>query len=223
MELDDLRRQWRQAEPAKTKLALSAGELSELLARQSGGVVEQLRRNARLELRINYVVLVAAGVLTAFASERWLRLFGGVLTLLALVCIYYFYRKLGLLRNMDNPAGDLRAHLTRMASGLRGLIRFYYRLTLATIPVTVLIMALMAVSELHTKLTPFKLGIVGVVMVALAAFLYLPTAHVTAKYLQRLYGQHLDRLEGQLRELDEPAPALPPGTAQGRILPLGAG
>jgi hypothetical protein len=214
MELDDLRRQWRQAEPGKAIGALSTGELTALLARQSGGVVEQLRRNARLELRINYAVLVASAVLAALASELWLRLFGGVLTLLAVICIFYFYRKLGLLRTMADPAGDLRAHLTRMASGLRGLIQFYYRLTLATIPVTVLIMGLMAVSEFYTKLTPSKLGIIAAVLVVLAIFLYLPTSHVTAKYLQRLYGQHLDRLEGQLRELDEPA-ALPPPTAQG--------
>lgn len=214
MELDDLRRQWRQAEPVKASGRLSASELTELLARQSSGVVDQLRRNARLELRINYGVLVASVLLVARASELWLRLFGGVLTLLAVVCIFYFYRKLGLLRSMDNPAGDLRAHLTRMASGLRALIRFYYRLTLAMIPVTVLIMGVMAVSEARITLTSSKIWIIAAVLVVLAIFLYLPTAHFTAKYLQRLYGQHLDRLEGQLRELDEPTSALPPLTAQ---------
>jgi hypothetical protein len=212
MELDDLRRQWRQAEPVKASGTLSAGELTALLARQSGGVVEQLRRNARLELRINYAVLVASAVLAIRASELWLRLFGGVLTLLAFVCIFYFYRKLGLLRTMDDPAGDLRAHLTRMASGLRALIRFYYRLTLAMLPITVLIMGVMAVSESRAHLTTFKLGLIAAVLVVLAVFLYLPTAHITAKYLQRLYGQHLDRLESQLRELDEPTGALPPPT-----------
>jgi hypothetical protein len=212
MELDDLRRQWRQAEPVKANGTLSAGELTALLARQSGGVVEQLRRNARLELRINYAVLVASAVLAIRASELWLRLFGGVLTLLAFVCIFYFYRKLGLLRTMDDPAGDLRAHLTRMASGLRALIRFYYRLTLAMLPITVLIMGVMAVSESRAHLTTFKLGLIAAVLVVLAVFLYLPTAHITAKYLQRLYGQHLDRLESQLRELDEPTGALPPPT-----------
>jgi hypothetical protein len=212
MELDDLRRQWRQAEPVKASGTLSAGELTALLARQSGGVVEQLRRNARLELRINYAVLVASAVLAIRASELWLRLFGGVLTLLAFVCIFYFYRKLGLLRTMDDPAGDLRAHLTRMASGLRALICFYYRLTLAMLPITVLIMGVMAVSESRAHLTTFKLGLIAAVLVVLAVFLYLPTAHITAKYLQRLYGQHLDRLESQLRELDEPTGALPPPT-----------
>ncbi|WP_261990448.1 hypothetical protein [Hymenobacter sp. BT188] len=32
------------------------------------------------------------------------------------------------------------------------------------------------------------------------------TAWVTPRYLPRLYGQHLNRLEGYLRELSEPAP-----------------
>ena len=31
--------------------------------------------------------------------------------------------------------------------------------------------------------------------------------YVTRWFMQRLYGQHLDRLEANLRELDEPAPA----------------
>ena len=171
----------------------------------------RLRRNARLELGINYVVLAASLAVVGWASGLWLRLFGGLLAVVAVVCIYYFYRKLGLLRDMDDPAGNLRAHLGRMVDGLRALIRFYYRFTLAMIPVTVLMMGLMVVLDPRTTRTPLKLGLLVGILLALAVFLYLPIAHVTAKYLQRLYGQHLDRLEGQLRELDEAAGPAGPG------------
>jgi hypothetical protein len=69
-----------------------------------------------------------------------MRLLAGMMGLLALVCIYYFHRKLGLLHTMTDPAGHLRAHLVRITSGLRGLVRFYYRLTLWTGPYTMLLM-----------------------------------------------------------------------------------
>ena len=49
MELDDLRRQWQQPEPAAPPLAPAA--LNHLLAQRSGGnlVIETMRRNAWLE------------------------------------------------------------------------------------------------------------------------------------------------------------------------------
>ncbi len=202
MELDDLRQQWQQPEPAKAPIPLSVAELTRLVAQQSGGIVAQLRRNARLELGITYVLLAVSLGLAAWAPALWLRWFGGLLTLVALVCIYYFYRKLGLLRSMDDPAGNLRAHLVRITSGLRALIRFYYRFTLAMIPVTALLTGVLALLHVLGEFTPSKLALLLGALVAEMAILYWPASRATTWYLQRLYGQHLDRLEGQLRELD---------------------
>ncbi len=203
MELDDLRRQWQQSN--LTPPALNKVALTQLLAQQSGSVLAKLRRNARLELGLNYALLPLAVVLVGWASELWVRLLGGLLGLVAGVCIYYFYRKLGLLREMDNPADDLRGHLGRITRGLRALIRFYYRLTLAMIPVTLLLNVVMVLTTLRGPATPMKISVVLVALLVLGGLLYWPVARLTTWYLQRLYGQHLDRLEGQLRELDEPA------------------
>lgn len=206
MELDDLRRQWRQTETIKAPPTLSAPELTRLVARQSGSVVEQLRRNARLELGVNYGLLAASLALVALAPALWLRLFSGLLALVALVCIYYFYRKLGLLRSMDNPAGDLRAHLMSITEGLRALIQFYYRFTLAMIPVASLLIALLAIFKAFGEFTVHKLALVLGILVVQGLVLYWPASRATAWYLQKLYGQYLDRLEGQLRELNDSLP-----------------
>jgi hypothetical protein len=202
MELDDLRRQWRQPEPAAPP-ALSTAELHGLLARQSGSIVAQLRRNARVEMAINYALLPSSLAVAWLAPMMWVRLWGGILALIALVCIFYFHRKLGLLRSMSDPASDLRAHLLRLTTGLRALMRFYYRLTLATLPVVCLLMGIMALSSTTKVVTPSKIWIISAVLAVLCVVLYLPTAHTTKRYLQWLYGQHLDRLEGQLRELND--------------------
>ncbi|MVN79012.1 hypothetical protein GO988_21995 [Hymenobacter sp. HMF4947] len=208
MELDDLRRQWQQPQSAPTPTPLTSAELTQLVARQSGSIVEQLRRNARIELAVNYSLLVASLALAALASVLWVRLFGGLLALVALVCIYYFYRKLSVLRSMDDPAGDLRAHLVRITGGLRTLIRFYYRLTLAMIPVTSVLLGALALLGLLGNFTPTpsRLAWLLILLVGQAAVLYWPASRGTTWYLQRLYGQHLDRLERQLQELDDDEP-----------------
>jgi hypothetical protein len=210
MELDDLRRQWRQAGPVTEPAALGAAELTQLLARQSGSTIARLRRNARLEMLINYTLLPVSLALAGLASVGWVRIFGGLLALIALVCIFYFHRKLRLLRSMSDPAGDLRGHLLLLTSGLRALIRFYYRLTLAMVPVSCLLMGGMALSSTKAAVTPPRIWLIGALLVMLCIVMYLPVAHTTRRYLHWLYGQHLDRLEGQLRELDETNPTSQP-------------
>jgi hypothetical protein len=204
MELDDLRRQWQQPEPAESPAHLTTTELTRLVAQQSGSIVTKLRRNARWELAFNYAILPILLIAVVWTSLLWLRLFCGLMTLVAGVCIYYFHRKLGLLRDMDDLAGNLRGHLVRITQGMRTLIRFYYRLTLAMIPVAMLTNSLIALHELPKLNTPLKAGLMLGAMQVLGIFLYIPTKQLTIRYLQKLYGQHLDRLESQLRELDEP-------------------
>jgi hypothetical protein len=207
MELDDLRRQWQQPQPVSDPAVLNPAQLRELLARQSDGVIEQLRRNARVEMNINYALLPVSLLVAGLASVLWVRLFGTLLALLALVCIFYFRRKIGLLHHMSDPAGDLRSHLVRLTIGLRTLIRFYYRLTLSTIPITGLLIGIMSVTNILKVVTPTKIWLLVGLLTVLSFVIYLPIAHTTKRYLHWLYGQHLDRLEGQLRELDEAASA----------------
>jgi len=113
MELDDLRRQW-QRPPVVATPTITSAELTRLVAQQSGSILEQLRRNARWELGFNYVLVLGTLGLVVGATQLWLRLLAGLMGLLAVVCIYYFHRKLGLLRSMADPAGHLRAHLGRI-------------------------------------------------------------------------------------------------------------
>ena len=208
MELDDLRRQWQQP-PADPPAPLDAAALTQLLARQSEGIVGKLRRSARVELYINFGVLPGSLALAGLAPLFWVRVFGWVLVAFGVVCIGYLYRKLHLLRRMDDPAGDLRAHLLRLIGGLRALIRFYYRFTLAMLPVMGIVGVLMVGSEFKHRINfTSLLGIALIVglVVVLPVLLYLPVATTTRRYLQHLYGQYLDRLEASLAELAEPEP-----------------
>ncbi len=207
MELADLRQQWQQPSLADAPTPLNAVALNQLLARQSDSILEKLRRSARLELYLNSGLLLGSLALVGLARVFWVRVFGGVLVVLGLVCVAYLLRKLHLLRRLEGPVDDLRAHLRRLSSGLRSLIRFYYRLTLAMLPVSGVINALMAFSQFKRGLSltsPFGIALVVGFVVVMPALLYLPAAAATRRYLQYLYGRHLDQLETALRELDEP-------------------
>ena len=136
---------------------------------------------------------------------------------LALGMLYYYYRVLGVLRQMSENAGSVRSHLVRLCAGLRHLLRFNYRLTLAMVPITMVVTLglplgreLNSISQQFRASEPIHWGrlllLAGIILVAvgLVQVLVIP---VTRWSLQRLYGQHLDRLESQLRELDEESPA----------------
>jgi len=205
MELDDLRRQWQRPEPA-APLALTPSALGALLARQRGGLVDKMRRNARWETAL--AAGIAALLLVALPQTRnsLFRLYGGFSLLLMLGLLYYYYRLLGVLRQLAETSGSVRGHLVRLCGGLRQLLRFNYRLTLATWPTLLLLIYGFFVGRLLAQAGPFRwqaVAITGGILLVFGVVVQVGVVYFTRWYLQRLYGQHLDRLEGQLRELDD--------------------
>lgn len=213
MELDDLRRQWQQPEPAAAA-ALTVAELDALLIRQRGGPVEKMRRNARWEAAgVILLAVFTAGILP-FVPE--LGLLPHLMLLLALVLLYYYYRVLGVLHQMTSTAGSVRNHLARLCAGLRQLLRFNYGLTLAMVPITLLVtlglpmgQGLARISQEMMRHQPVhwgRLPLLAGILLGAGGLVWVLVIPVTRWQLQRLYGQHLDRLEASLRELDEPGP-----------------
>jgi len=207
MELDDLRRQWQQPEPAAPPL--NQADLNRLLAPRSDGLVERMRRNARLETVFVVLVAVAVPPLIGFADNFLLRAEAVSLFLLSLVLLAYYYRKLKMLRLMTRLDGHVLGNLRRLCAGLRSMLRFNYRLTLAMAPATLLLMYEYVVGQELARpggvRTAMLIGL-GTAFLAAGLLLQWAVAATTRRYLQYLYGQHLDRLEASLRELAEPAP-----------------
>lgn len=120
---------------------------------------------------------------------------------------YYYYRQLRLIGRVVRAKGQVWAHLVAMSAGLRQLLRFYYRFTLATGPLLLSLALGFFVGQELARPGAFRWPLVGGIA---AAFLFFGAvlqvgAVYGPLYAQRLYGQHLDRLEASLRELgDEP-------------------
>ena len=210
MELDDLRRQWQQPDPAALPF-ISAAQLQGLMQRPPTDVISKMRRNTWIETALTAAVAVAALVyLVAWPAPVLYRLiYGFLFLLLALGLLFHYYLQLGLLRRMAHAEVHIRKHLGVLCAGLRGQIQFYYRLTVTMVPLTTLLNLSLFVGLELGHAAPFRWGLFGLTASLLllgAAVLQVPAVYGTRWYLQRLYGQHLDRLEASLRELsDEPA------------------
>jgi hypothetical protein len=209
MELNDLRRHWQQPEQGNT--ALNAAQLRGMMAQQRGGLVDKMRRNALLEASLTVLLVVTIPFVpirpSLGAPQSLIIAMRILLVLLMLIMAYYYYRKLRLLRQMVQPEVQVRAHLIALCTGLRQMLRFYYRLSLFVVPtVLALMVGFQFGRELAQRTTHHwgKLGLFAGALLLLGTFLQVLMIYTTRWYLQRLYGQHLDRLEGQLQELEEP-------------------
>ena len=212
MELDELRRQWQQPDRAGVP-AVNAAQLSSLLKGHSDGVVEKMRRNTWLEIMVSVLLMLAAPLLLLHAGSGLIifRFYTVLFEVLAIALLYHYYQQLGFLQRMTQADNTVRTHLGALCEGLRRLLRFYYRVTLATLPLTLLLNLGYVVGQELAHPGPFRWGLVGLIggaMLLLGGLAQLGLAPITRWYLQRLYGQHLDRLEANLRELgDETAVA----------------
>ena len=207
MELDDLRRQWQQPE-ADVPPLLTARDLDAFAKSRAAGLVETMRRNAWLEMIVTVLLCVGVAVGLALLQDKFGLLYCATLLTLGVLSLLIYGQLLHTLRQMDEPTGSVHQHLATLAHGMRHLLRFYYRLTLTAVLLTSLTLYGFMLWQMANRgelgRWP-KTGIITALFGVIFVVTQLSTVHFTRWYLQRLYGQHLDRLESQLRELDEPA------------------
>ncbi|NML68089.1 hypothetical protein HHL22_23060 [Hymenobacter sp. RP-2-7] len=198
MELDDLRRQWQQSEPAPP------ASLAHMLGKAPLGLIERMRRNAWAEIIAAPVFVLLPLLLLPGGLFRWLYI--GVMVVLVAIMGAYYARQLRLLRQMEQAEVSIKGHLQVLCAGLRQLLLFYYRLTIWTGPLTLLVVLGYYLGHELARAAGPRWPLIGYVAGAtllLGVLFQLGVIRFTHWYLQRLYGRHLDRLESQLRELNE--------------------
>jgi hypothetical protein len=204
MELDDLRRQWQQA-PAVPPAP--PAELRQLLTQQSTSTIAKMRRNTWNEITMAVIVVISnLGLLLSYRGPVNL-LYAALIGLLVVIMTGYYILQINLLKQLARTDGNVRGHLREVYASLRRLLRFNDKLTLWTAPITwVVLIGYYVWRELSQVAEPrwVKLGLVVGSSLVLGAALQVGLLKLNRWWSQYRYGQHLDRLEGQLRELDEP-------------------
>jgi len=203
MELDDLRQRW-QEPTAPEPTGFNSNVLAQLLARRPTGIVDVLRRNTKKEAvqTVVAVVLAVALILRLNYSTSG-KLVASVLLGAMLGQLYYYYYKLKMLHQLNEAlTQNLRASLHQQLASLRALVHRYRLASLVALPVGLVMGELLVIDKLaNTHPLSHSLLAMGILLLV-GGVLYWPAAWFVNWYVQRLYGQHLDRLESILRELN---------------------
>ena len=206
MQLEDLRQSW--LNPPDELAPISTAQLDKLLESRPG-LVDKMHRNACWETAFSVLFTLVGPIMWAMSTEFLFKMYSVIVLLAGSGMLYYYYRMFAVLNQMRLVEGDVRGHLQRLAAGMRTLMRFYYRLTLVMSPVLMLINFGFFLSLELKRPAPIRwqmvLGMTGLSAVA-ALLMLVISVYATRWFMQRMYGQHLDRLEANLHELDEPEP-----------------
>ena len=210
MELNDFRRQWQQQPTGSSESDLTHQKLNAMLANQPATPVSEMLRNVRRDQRIIFLIIILnVGNITNL-SRRHMQ--GGSLVLLdvavafmILFISWYVYRQRQLIKRLQQGDGATYEHIRESIRQMRALIKnkSYVALTFVT---TVLLAV--AYGQHEAILAKLRAGTVDWLLVALGlamlAALVGALLYMGRQRQQRRYGQHLDRLESALRELEEP-------------------
>ena len=206
MDLDDFRRQWRAPLAADMDiLPITPDAMQTLLKRASTTAFAKMRRNIRLEMASALILLpLCAWVILHPASvERT-----AIAVWVALLCLsglFGYYRHLQLLKPVAGQDEPLRQHTARQVATMRTFIAQNNKLAGRLVAIPYLLIFVIFVGQTsrmeHGWKLVFYLGVMGILFTLIGWLFSRLTVNFVREMMQRLYGQHLDRLEATLREL----------------------
>lgn len=202
MEIDELKYIWqKQHEGFQPK---DEAELASMLKGNSRSIIGRLKRNVWFELVFTFLgglALFAYALTLPEGGLKWTSL--SIPVLFALYSAYYL-KKLRLLNRFD-PANDhMKANLQRLVRRLKDYLRFYKRSYSVLYPVYfVLFLLFTAIEQGATGFVSRVSRPEIFITLSLGAVLFFVGSRwLTSWYLKKLYGNHLDKLEGLLKELE---------------------
>lgn len=202
MEIEDLKDIWRkQSEGFRRK---DETELATMLKGRSRSIITRLKRNVWFELIFTFLGglgLLAYALTIPAGALKWTSI--SILILFGIYSLYYV-KKLRLLHEFSTANEDLRANLQRLTVSLTGYLKFYKRSYAILYPIYFFL------GLLFTALEQGMIGFLNKITkpaifipLLLGAFLFFVcSTWLTSWYLRKLYGNHLEKLKGLLRELE---------------------
>lgn len=206
MELDELRCQW-QRQPADTATLVDSAALAQLLSKTVPNAVVRMRRNARWELAFTVALLIVSSIWLFYTDSNVQRTMLVWLIIICLVSIVSYHRHmLRGITGLSSVSATMREHIAERVVEVRKIIELSYRSVLWVLVATMSMTLLFSVTRIFTTYTGRTLlvqlgwSVVGYGVAGLIG--YFGVRFLARAVLQDLYGQHLDRLETILRELN---------------------
>lgn len=193
MELDDLKHIWQNA-GEESQPSMDAEALLRLTKQSSQNIIERLVRNIWYELLVSIFVVIAWFYYTLFYAEEHWRIGGLTMGIFMIASLGFYLWGLFRLKSISMADISLKESLTQLIKQFKLYIKAYTWLNILLIPFANFLGAYLILSPLEDGIKTSAMIAVG--MAPLMWWLM-------RWYINRLYGQHLTRLEGILQELNE--------------------
>lgn len=200
MELDELKSILNDVGSTKK----NAAELEKYLHVQSSGVLSRIKRNLLYEFVFGVLLIVFATVLIllVFSNDltKWFGLFSMAVCGGFTVYVMILYKKIRLYEKTTLP---LQTSLQQVIRIMERFIRLYFQLTMLMIPAAFILAFLTSYLKAKDVYDPapfFTAGKIAFYVGFIVIFSFL-MYFFTRWYLKKLYGNHLQKLRNQLKDL----------------------
>lgn len=193
MELDDLKHIWQNA-GEESQPSMDAEALLRLTKQSSQNIIERLVRNIWYELVVSIFVVIAWFYYTLFYAEEHWRIGGLTMGIFMIASLGFYLWGLFRLKSISMADISLKESLTQLIKQFKLYIKAYTWLNILLIPFANFLGAYLIFSPLEDGLKTSAMIAVGT-----APLMW----WLMRWYINRLYGQHLKRLESILQELNE--------------------
>lgn len=202
MEIEELKDIWRKE--SEGFMRRDETELATMLKGRSSSIVSRLKRNVWIEL--TFTVLGGIGLLAYAMTLPNGNLKSISISMLALFCAYAFYyaKKLRFLVQFDPGNDNLKGNLQLLITNMKGYLRFYKRSYAILYPVYFLLGLLFSAIERGATGFINQISRIEILIPLLlgALVFFVCSTWLTGWYLKKLYGDHLEKLEAVLGELE---------------------
>jgi lysylphosphatidylglycerol synthetase-like protein (DUF2156 family) len=208
MEFEELKNLWQQDIVPPSG---SEKRLSELLSRKSNSPVSKMKRNLKVEL---WSVVILYGLSIVFYFTAWngkMMLIGWFMLVLALLFIWYYFKKIRVLHRMSAPAGQVKQTLQTQIRSLESFVKLYFIAGTILIPVSMLFFGWIYYTQSRyiaptNILFPsdenplWKVILAWVIIISALTFI---SSFLNRWYINKLYSRHIEKLKNILKEMEE--------------------
>jgi hypothetical protein len=201
MELEDLKSIWKNSEP--DFLLIGEAEIALMLKKNSLSIVDKLKRNVWFELLITLAASVGFLIYALQLPSGALKWTTTSIILMCLGYTVYYIKKLVLLSRFNPATENIRTNLTALVQNLTSYLKFYKRSYTVLYPIYFCVGLLFGGLERGAERFFDTLFAATTIMyiVIFAGLFYLLSKKFTNWYLNKLYGNHLNKLKSLLDDL----------------------
>lgn len=223
MELDSLKDIWKNLDEEDLQPAREVPILS-MLQKRSQSTIARLKRNLNREL----IAVVVIYSLTIWYIVRYQQLYSELAVLLAIVggaFLFYYYRKSKLLKQMQCVACEVRSNLKQQLITLEKYVRFYFVAGTILTPLAYFVAGVIILFNAHdfnaslsnvpvnAETSVSQIPVVThisshrffVLFVSIGAVLTVGSYFVNRWLINKMYGQHIQKLKELLFQMEEEA------------------